>query len=144
MIMGSGECSIGPGGTVEILSGPFFSFLVLFPHSLYCTLHFLQGQSTPPDITLSQAFNFLLHPCSSAANQSINLHAWLRLALQIWGVFTLGQLSAFKWCWSMQSAVSVHSWNIQMNPVERIWLASFEASLAQFASENTVWSNQGN
>lgn len=67
-------------GTVEILLGPFSSSLVLFPHSLYCTLHSSEDKSTAPTITLSQAFNFLLHPYSSAANQSINLHAWWNMS----------------------------------------------------------------
>ena len=60
-------------GTVEILLGPFSSSLVLFPHSLYCTLHSSEDKSTAQTITLSQAFNFplpSLFKCSKSINKS--------------------------------------------------------------------------
>ena len=116
-------------GSVEILLGPFSSFLVLFPHSLCCTLHSSEDKSTALTITLSQAFNILLHPYSSAANQSINLHAWWNMShdLQILRRFHTRPT----WSRSDIRASSqrfffpLHLWIIQINQVRRLWFASF-------------------
>lgn len=49
MIMGSGECSIGPAGTVEILLGPFSHFLSCF--HILCIVHCIFSKDKMPHQT---------------------------------------------------------------------------------------------